>query len=174
MTYDELAQQLRALASEFPALAESALQALRVAFEASADPFKRRLAIGAQIGAAKKPDWREALVRLRDLYEVRTLADMVSEIDKAFARSPDDGWAAWLRWVAEAVLQFRPRYEIGLCAPAFPFDASRQAAVAHIRRAVGCMVQSRWEELGEDVTFLAAQGAVRAGSGAADCNTGPD
>ena len=149
MTFDELAQRLHdeaRLQSLDDAVAHATELALCAQFNASGDIFQRRLAICAEIGAASESGWRAALVRLRDEYEIRTIDDMVKAIGREFERSPENGWQAWLHAMADAVLAFRPRYTRGLSAPAFPFDQSRLAAVADIRRAVGRMAEGRWRK----------------------------
>ena len=140
-----------------PGVTEGALRSIRGEFESTSNPFDRRRAICAQIGATDNAEWRRLLMQLRDQFEAETLAEKIGEIEQMFARSRDDGWAAWVTALVEAVSRFHHRFATGLCRHRFPFDPSREELVKELRQAVECMRQGRWEETYEEVALLAKQ-----------------
>jgi hypothetical protein len=132
MTFEKLAERLRAsegFASADRVVTEQVLQSLRAAFETSADPYDRRLALCAQIGAAADQRLRAALVQERDEFETRSIKTMIADIDLAFGRSAQEGWSAWLRAIGEAMWRFRDRYAFALVGHPFAFEPERQSRV---------------------------------------------
>jgi type III secretory pathway component EscV/tetratricopeptide (TPR) repeat protein len=133
------------------------LEALRGAFAGSADPHDRRTAFCAQVGAAVDPKLRAALIDVREAFDRDALESVIAGIERQYARSEHEGWSAWVRAMADAVVRFRPTYTAALCAHSFPFTRAREAVVSELRRAVACMQQARWEEADEAVAFLSEQ-----------------
>ncbi len=165
MTFDELLERLRALdgfGGLDASVTEGALQSIRGEFAASGNAFDRHRAISAQVGATENLELRRLLMQLRDEFEAQTLLAKITEIDRMFALSADDGWKTWLTALAEAVSRFRHGFATELCKRAFPFDESGQQVVKEVHRAVECMRQSRWVEAYDDVAFLSKQNALPA------------
>jgi type III secretory pathway component EscV/tetratricopeptide (TPR) repeat protein len=150
-------QGTKSFASLNPGITEVALQAIRGEFESTSNPFDRCCAICAQIGATDNTKWRRLLMQLRDQFITETLADKISEIEQIFAGSHDDGWAAWVTALVEAVSFSHFRFATGLWRDRFPFDPSREELVNEFRRAVECMCQGRWEETYEEIVLLSEQ-----------------
>src|SRR5262245_7131312 len=140
-----------------PGITERALEAIRGEFESASNPFDRHRAICAQIGATDNAEWRRLLMQFRDQFEAEMLVEKIGEIEEMFARSPEDGWTAWVTALVEAVSRSHQRLAVGLCRPSFPFDPSREELVKELRRAVECMRQSRWEETYEEIVLLAKE-----------------
>ena len=140
-----------------PGVTEGSLRSIRGEFESTSNPFDRYRSISAQIGATDKAEWRRLLMQLRAQFVTDTLAEKIGEIEQMLARSQDDGWAAWVTALAEAVSYFHHRFATGLCRHRFPFDPSREELVKELRRAVECMLQDRWEEAYEEIALLAKQ-----------------
>jgi type III secretory pathway component EscV/tetratricopeptide (TPR) repeat protein len=138
-----------------PGITERALETIRGEFESASNPFDRHRAICAQIGATDNAEWRRLLIAFRNQFEAEMLAEKIGEIEEMFARSPEEGWTAWLTALVEAVSRFHQWFAVELCRPRFPFDPSREELVTEIRRAVECMRQDRWEETYEEIVLLA-------------------
>ena len=131
-----------------------ALQSIRNEFEASSDPSDRYRAICEQISATENVEWRCVLMRLRDEFESQTLKATINHIEQELRRSPERGWSAWMKALAEAISLFNLHYSARLCEYEFLIDESHKADMMEIRNAVRRMCQSRWEETYRQIELL--------------------
>nr|AEQ20437.1 tetratricopeptide repeat domain lipoprotein [uncultured bacterium CSL12] len=111
-------------------------------------------AIDEQIGKAAAPGLRERLMELRARFVESVVAAEVARIEKAFGRSPDEGWNAWQITLAESISYFRQGLSTRLCEYPFPFQG-RESRAQEMAKAVRCIFQGRWPEAYDELTELA-------------------